>query len=113
MVARATVEEIRRRRPELVTLLPSVLEHDEDVACANALEELLEGRQPDLDALLAPLRASQRFAELATGTRPGFPATDLDLALALDRFDFPLPVETGEDGLLRVRPRRPPAFPNI
>ena len=113
VVARATVEEIRRRRPELVTLLPSVLEHDEDVACANALEELLEGRQPDLDALLAPLRASQRFAELATGTRPGFPATDLDLALALDRFDFPLPVETGEDGLLRVRPRRPPGFPNI
>ena len=52
-------------------------------------------------------------SELATGTRPGFPATDLDLALALDRFDFPLPVETGEDGLLRVRPRRPPAFPNI
>jgi 2-phosphosulfolactate phosphatase len=110
VVASATAAEIRRRGPDLVTLLPSVLEHDEDVACAAALEDLLKGRRPDLDALLAPLRASQRYAELAAGTRPGFPATDLDLALTLDRFDFPLPVQTGKDGMLRVRrPLRPDA----
>jgi 2-phosphosulfolactate phosphatase len=116
VVAGATAAEILRRRPRLVTLLPSVPDHDEDVACAGALEELLQGGRPDLDALLGPLRASQRYAELASGTRPGFPATDLDLALALDRFDFPLPVETGEDGSLLVRPawppRRPPAAPS-
>ena len=107
VVAGATAAEIRRRAPEVVTLLPSVPRHLEDVACADALEELLGGGRPDLDALLAPLRASERYAELAEGTRPGFPATDLDLSLALDRFDFPLPVATGADGLLRVRRARP------
>jgi 2-phosphosulfolactate phosphatase len=103
VVAGATAAEIRRRAPEVVTLLPSVPEHAEDVACADVLEELLKGGEPDLDEVLAPLRASERYAELASGSRPGFPAGDLELALSLDRFDFPLPVEPGEDGLLRVR----------
>lgn len=112
VVAGATAAEVRRRRPEVVTLLPSVPEHAEDAACADALEQLLGGGRPDLDALLAPLRASERYAELASGLRPGFPATDLDLALVLDRFDFPLPVETGEGGLLRIRPRWRPGAPS-
>lgn len=112
VVAGATAAEIRRRAPEVVTLLPSVPRHLEDVACADALEELLGGGRPDLVALLAPLLASERYAELAGGARPGFPATDLDLSLALDRFDFPLPVATGADGLLRVRPAPWPASPS-
>ena len=76
----------------------------EDAACAAYLAGLLGGRNPDLEELLGTLRASGRYAQLAEGAVPGFPAGDLDLALALDRFDFALPVERDEGrGLLRVR----------
>jgi 2-phosphosulfolactate phosphatase len=103
VVAGATVRHLLRQGPELVTLVASRPDHPEDGACTAYLATLLEGGTPDLEALLAPLRASSRYAELAGGGVPGFPRTDLDLALALDRFDFALPVENGRDGLLRVR----------
>ena len=48
---------------------------------------------PIYHELLAPLRASDRYRRLAAGEQPGFPATDLDLALRLDAFDFAMPVE--------------------
>lgn len=103
VVAGATARRVLELEPELVTLVASRPDHPEDGACAAYLAGLLEGGRPDLEALLAPLRASGRYAQLASGAVPGFPATDLDLALALDRFDFALAVERGEDGLLRVR----------
>jgi 2-phosphosulfolactate phosphatase len=103
VVAGATVRRIAELEPELVTLVASRPDHAEDTACAAYLAGLLGGELPDLDSLLAPLRASDRYSELAAGRWPGFPASDLELALAADRFDFPLAVETGEDGLLRVR----------
>ena len=103
VVAGATAAEIIRRQPPLVTVLPSRTDHQEDTACAGYLEGLLRGERPDLDALLAPFLASDRYRELARGGVPGFPASDLEIALDLDRFDFALPVETGADGRLRVR----------
>jgi 2-phosphosulfolactate phosphatase len=103
VVAGATVRRIAELEPELVTLVASRPDHAEDTACAAYLAGLLGGGRPDLASLLAPLLASDRYAELAAGRWPGFPASDLELALAADRFDFPLAVETGEDGLLRVR----------
>jgi 2-phosphosulfolactate phosphatase len=103
VVAAATAGRVLELEPEVVTLVESRPDHPEDAACAAYLAALLQGRRPDLDELLGPLRASARYAELAAGGWPGFPATDLDLALALDRFDFALPVERGADGLLRVR----------
>lgn len=103
VVAGATARQVLELGPELVTLVASRPDHPEDRACAEYLAGLLEGRRPDLEALLEPLRASDRYAELMSDAVPGFPAGDLDLALDLDRFDFALPVEQGGDGLLRVR----------
>jgi 2-phosphosulfolactate phosphatase len=103
VVAAATARGILGLKPELVTLVASRADHPEDGACAAYLAGLLEGSKPNLDALLKVLRASRRYAELAAGLVPGFPATDLALALDLDRFDFALPVERGEGGLLRLR----------
>lgn len=96
VVATATAAHLRRLDPEVVTLVATgaPLGHPEDRACADAMEALLEGRPaPPLDELLAPLRASDRYRRLAAGEQPGFPATDLDLALRLDAFDFAMPVE--------------------
>ncbi|HEY8762309.1 MAG TPA: 2-phosphosulfolactate phosphatase [Candidatus Dormibacteraeota bacterium] len=103
VVAGATARCVRELMPELVTLVESRPDHPEDAACAAHLAVLLEGGSSDLEALLAPLRTSGRYVELSSGRVAGFPASDLDLALELDRFDFCLPVERAEGGLLRVR----------
>jgi 2-phosphosulfolactate phosphatase len=103
VVAGATARRLLELAPELVTLVASRADHPEDGACAEYLAGLLEATEPDLDDLLGALRASDRYARLSAGSVPGFPATDLALSLDLDRFDFALEVERGENGLLRVR----------
>jgi 2-phosphosulfolactate phosphatase len=108
VVAGATAALLRRMRPPLVSLVASgdPLAEPEDGVCARHLGALLEGRPSDLDAALEPLRRSERFRAYRAGEVPGFPPTDLDLALAVDRFDFAMPV-VREDGLLRLRALRP------
>jgi 2-phosphosulfolactate phosphatase len=103
VVAAATARAILAAGPELVTLVATGADrgHPEDRACALYLEGLLAGSPPDLGELLAPLRLTDRYRELASGRWPGFPASDVDLALAADGFDFAMPV--GRDGLgLRI-----------
>ena len=106
VVASATAGLIRRLDPDQVTLVPSRPDHPEDPACVAYLKALLEEQPANLEALLTPLRSSDRYRELMAGTTPGFPASDLTLALDADRFDFPLPVERGPHGYLRVRRSR-------
>jgi 2-phosphosulfolactate phosphatase len=102
VVAGATARAVLRERPELVTLVASRPDHDEDVACARLLEGLLRGAAEDVDELLEPLRASDRYRNLSAGGTPGFPPSDLELALVADRFDFAMPVDEDDLGL-RVR----------
>jgi 2-phosphosulfolactate phosphatase len=93
VVAAATARRLKALDPESVTLVASGQpDHLEDPACARYLEGLLNGKRPDLEELLKPLRQSERFAKLSSGAVPGFPPTDLDLALDADRFDFVMPV---------------------
>jgi 2-phosphosulfolactate phosphatase len=101
VVATATAAVIREAAPELVTLVASGADrgHPEDRACADYLEAVLCDRRCDLQQLLRPLRESQRYAELMAGGWPGFPASDLELALAADRFDFAMPVTEDELGV--------------
>ena len=55
------------------------------------IEGLLRGQEPDVVSLLKPLRESARFTRAMSGSWPGSPATDLELALVPDRFDFAMP----------------------
>lgn len=98
VVARATVKACLSQHPRVLTLLASA-DHPEDHACAHYLEGLMRGEQPDLDRLLQPLRESERYARARSGGWPGFPATDLDLSLAADRFDFAMPATRRPDYL--------------
>jgi 2-phosphosulfolactate phosphatase len=100
VVAGATAKACLLRSPEAVTLIASA-DHPEDHACATYIEELMHGHQPDLEELLRPLRESERYRRVVSGAWPGFPPTDLDLALQPDRFDFAMPV-TKEAGYLRL-----------
>jgi 2-phosphosulfolactate phosphatase len=100
VVARATVQACLLRRPAQLTLIASA-DHPEDHACAHYMEAFVRGEKPDLDRLLKPLRDTGRYGRLMSGTWPGFPATDLELALTPDRFDFAMPV-TGGPGYLTL-----------
>ncbi len=91
VVARATVQACLLSRPEVVTLIASA-DHPEDHACANYMEGLLLGEERDLDRLLEPLRTTERYRKVTAGAWPGFPPTDIELALAANRFSFAMPV---------------------
>ncbi len=103
VVARATVQACLLRHPETLTLVASG-DFPEDHACASYMEAIAHGDEPDIERLLRPLRESDRYRELAAGERPGFPPTDLDVALTPDRFDFAMPVAR-QQGYLRVTAR--------
>ena len=90
VVAQATVNACLSTHPRLLTLIASA-DHPEDHACALYLEGLLSGHRPDLQRLLQPLRDSDRYARAMSGEWPGFPASDIELSLATDRFDFAMP----------------------
>lgn len=100
VVASATVQACLLRRPGIVTLVASA-DHPEDHACATYMEALLRGMAVDLDPLLQPLRESDRYLKVMAGRWPGFPPSDIELALAVDRFGFSIPA-TRRDGYLAL-----------
>jgi 2-phosphosulfolactate phosphatase len=100
-VASATARAIQAIGAEVVSLVATGGDrgHPEDAACAAYIEAVLRGAEPDLPALLAPLYGTDRWHELSAGTWPGFPASDLELCLAADRFGFAMPIERDALGL--------------
>jgi 2-phosphosulfolactate phosphatase len=106
VVARGTVQACLLRHPKTLTLIASA-DHPEDHACARYIEALIHGESPQLDQLLRPLRESERYARLMSGEWPGFPPTDLELALEPDRFDFAMPVSREAGYLMLTRADQP------
>lgn len=103
--AGATAEYLRRLGPEVVTFLPTGRENgsgqsDEDVACADYLEALLRGEQPDGEPYLRRVRTSRAGRRFADPALPEFPVEDLERCVELDRFDFAMVVQTEADLLL-------------
>lgn len=90
VVARATAQACLLMRPTTVTLVASA-DFPEDHACARYIEALLREMPVDLDVLIQPLLDTERYRKVMDGRWPGFPATDIELALAVDRFDFAMP----------------------
>lgn len=107
VVAHATVQACLLRAPAVVTLVASA-DHPEDHACARYMESIIQREKADLDRLLQPLRDSERYARVMSGAWPGFPPTDVELALRPDRFAFAMPV-TREATYLRLTRADQPA----
>lgn len=91
VVARSTVEACMSSDPATITLVASG-DFPEDHACARYMEAVCRGESTSLDEWLRPLRESERYRSVRSGTWPGFPPGDLDLALIPDRFGFAMPV---------------------
>jgi 2-phosphosulfolactate phosphatase len=105
VVARATAEILRSLGPPLVTLVAmgTPRGHGEDSLCSRYLHGMLTGRPFDMTAERKAWRRSERGRLLAAGGGPGFPREDVELAFAVDRFDFAMPLER-TPGSLRLRP---------
>jgi 2-phosphosulfolactate phosphatase len=101
VVASATARAVREAAADVVTLVASGWDrgHPEDDACARYIDSLILGEPVDLDELLAPLRATERYRRFSAGEWPGLPATDVQLALRPDVFDFAMPVTRDDLGL--------------
>lgn len=100
VVARATVQACLLRNPDTLTLVASA-DHPEDHACASYMDAIARDVSPDLEKLLEPVRKTERYRRVKSGQWPGFPPSDLELALQADVFDFAMPVARA-DGYLRV-----------
>jgi 2-phosphosulfolactate phosphatase len=109
VTARATAQALLRDHPDEITLVPMGLggrvRTDEDEHCALYLRNLLQGRSPDAAAVAALVRASGEAAKYGDPARPHFHAEDLELSLAVNRFDFAVAVGR-EDGLPVARAQR-------
>jgi len=79
---------------------------DEDIACAEYLEELLKGNRPNAKPFLQRvLESKDAFPHLDPEQR-AFPRSDLDYCTQIDRFDFALPI-TRESGRFIMRAVEP------
>jgi 2-phosphosulfolactate phosphatase len=79
---------------------------DEDMACAEYLEELLNGNQPDAKPFIRRvLESKDAFPHLDPRQR-GFPLSDLEYCTRIDRFDFAMPIMR-EDGKFVMRAVKP------
>jgi 2-phosphosulfolactate phosphatase len=105
VVASATAQACLLRKPTNVTLVASA-DYPEDHACAKYIEAAITGSRIDIDELLEPLRDSERYRKVMAGAWPGFPPSDVDLSLMIDRFDFAMPA-TRRTGQLVLRADRP------
>lgn len=110
VVAGATARYLKKMDPELVTMVITGYgpagRGDEDKACADYLEALIDGEDPEVRAYLERVRSSEPGQKFLDPGQPEFKRIDLDLCLMVNRFDFVMAVERKDERLLMkaVRP---------
>lgn len=72
---------------------------DEDEFCAEYIENELVGRQTDFESMVEKLRTGDGARLLNPANSAHSPASDFDLCLDLNRFDFVLRTQKDENGL--------------
>jgi len=106
VVAKATAQAILRDDPPVVTIVAmghnARVRTDEDELCALYLRNLLQGREPDTDALQTLLRASGEVGKFYDPAQPHFHREDCEWAMKVNQFDFAIRI-TKEDGMLVAR----------
>jgi len=105
--ARATARLLRRLAPRSVTLVVTGdwidRDGDEDRACADCLEALLQGETPDAAPYAERVRQSDFGRRFTDPQSYELPAADLDCCAVADRVDFAMRVRR-DDGWLVMEP---------
>jgi len=99
VVANATVRYISNlAAPEITFVITgrSYNGGDEDIACAEYLEELLKGNQPDGKSFIKRVMESKDAFPHLDPKQRDYPLSDLDYCAQIDRFNFAMPI-TRED----------------
>lgn len=109
VVARATAEAILRDKPPEVTLVAmgwaGNVRTDEDELCALYIRNLLEGRQPDPEALKRLVEASGEVGKFYDPGLPHFHPEDCQWSLKVNHFDFAIRIAREGEHLV-ARPQR-------
>lgn len=96
-VASATANFIKSHSPDDVTFVVTGFRTggwgDEDLACADYIEQLLEGKSPSFEPYLLRVRNSMPGRMFTDPLETDFPEVDLTDSLQLDRFNFALPIK--------------------
>lgn len=108
VVASATARYVQCLTPERVTFVITGGIFDggeEDLACAQYIEELLREHSPDSAPYIERVHNANDARVFYDPSRPEFPESDMIHCTSVDRFDFALPV-TCENGMHVIRPAR-------
>ena len=104
--ARAIVEYIREKQPELVTIVAmgtgGTMRAQEDMMCAMYIKNELEDYPNSFKTLktfLAGVDSAEKFFD---ETKDYAPERDFELCMALDAFDFVLRAHPESDGVVRL-----------
>jgi 2-phosphosulfolactate phosphatase len=101
-VAQATAQAILNLMPEEVTFVSTGIRADgrgdEDVALADYLALLLNGKRPDPEPFLDRVKNSIVAGLFHNPEDSNFPAADIPLVMDLDRFNFAMPI-SWEEGI--------------
>jgi len=110
VVAHATVLHILKHMPESVCFVItgqfSEGSGDEDLACAEYLELLLKGKQPNAAPYINRVYKSRDALLHLDPNFPAFPKSDLEHCTSIDAFDFAMPV-IRENGRFVMRAAKP------
>lgn len=109
VVADATVKYINQLKANEVTFVITGKNFgggDEDLACAEYLQALMKGHQPDTNPFIRRVFDSKDALQHLDPAQTGFPLSDLDYCTQIDKFDFAMPI-TREDGRLIMRCIKP------
>ena len=105
VVADATARFVNKLNASEVTFVitgKSYSGGDEDLACAEFLEALLKGHQPNAKPFIQRVFESRDALQHLDPRQTGFPLSDLDYCTQIDKFNFAMPI-TREDGKLIMR----------
>ena len=95
VVASATVKYVLKLMvPEVTFVITGKYDQrgDEDLACAEYLEALLKGNQPDRKPFVQRVFESRDALQHLDPAETGFPLSDLDYCTQIDKFDFAMPI---------------------
>lgn len=110
VVAKATVRSVQKLDPGSITFVITGQyapgHGDEDLACAEYLESLLKGQQPDPAPCVERIIKSRDALLHLDPALPEFPLSDLEHCTSIDRFDFAMLVskENGRSILRTIKP---------
>jgi 2-phosphosulfolactate phosphatase len=105
VVSHATVKFVQRLEADEITFVitgKTFRGGDEDLACAEYLQELFEGYQPSMQPFIQRVYDSRDALEHLDPAQTAFPLSDLEYCTQIDKFNFAMPI-TRQDGKLIMR----------